>query len=376
MARNNLPEVSFAERDAATIESNIITIYESVSGRQLSPGDPVRLFLEAVAAIIVNQRSIIDYAGKQNLLSYAEGPFLDALGALVLGPDGGRLPAQPALATVRFTLSAAQSGTYTVPIGTELSGGNLIFKTRDLLEIDEGDLTGDVVVEADTPGASGNGVVVGQIKTLVVPLPFVASVSNITATSGGADIENDENFYQRIRLAPDSFSVAGPEGAYIFWSRTANQSIIDVSVYSLEEEPGRVYVRPLLSGGTLPGSEVIGQVEDVLSADDIRPLTDEVIVAAPVAANYTINIDYWISSESVTEVSNIQSKVLAAVEEYRVWQRTKIGRDINPDELIQRVKNAGAKRIVVTTPVFTVLDATQVAQETSVTVDYQGIENA
>jgi len=376
MARNNLPEVSFAERDAATIEANIITIYEAVSGRQLSPGDPVRLFLEAVAAIIVNQRSIIDYAAKQNLLSYAEGSFLDALGALVLGQDGGRLPAQPALATVRFTLSAAQSGTYTVPAGTELSGANLIFKTKEILEIDAGELTGDVVVEAAVPGVSGNGVVVGQIKTLVVPLPFVDSVSNITPTSGGADIENDENFYQRIRLAPDSFSVAGPEGAYIFWARTANQSIIDVSVYSLEEEPGRVYVRPLLAGGVLPGSEVLDQVEEVLSADDIRPLTDEVVVLAPVAANYTINIDYWISSESVTEVSNIQTQVNAAVESYRLWQRSKIGRDINPDELVQRIKNAGAKRVVVTTPVFTVLNQTQVAQETAITVDYQGIENA
>lgn len=376
MARNNLPLVSFAQRDAATIEASIITTYEAVAGRQLSPGDPVRLFLEAMAAVIINQRSIIDYAGKQNLLSYAEGEFLDALGALVLGPEGGRLPAQPALTTVRFTLSAAQPGTFTVPVGTELAGANLLFKTSELLEIPAGSLTGDVLVEAVVPGTGGNGVLAGQIITLVVPLPFVASVTNLTATTGGADIESDDNFYQRIRLAPDSFSVAGPEGAYIFWARTANQAIIDVSVYSLVPEPGRVYVRPLLTGGELPGSEVLDQVEAVLSADDIRPLTDELVVLAPVAEDYAIDIDYWISSESVTEVSNIQAQVTAAVEDYRLWQRTKIGRDINPDELVQRVKNAGAKRVVVTSPVFTVLDATQVAQETGVAVNYQGIENA
>jgi len=53
MARNNLPEVSFAERDAATIEANIITIYEAVSGRQLSPGDPVRLIISARPAFVI-----------------------------------------------------------------------------------------------------------------------------------------------------------------------------------------------------------------------------------------------------------------------------------------------------------------------------------
>lgn len=376
MARNNLPQVSFAERDAATIEASIITTYEAISGRQLSPGDPVRLFLEAVAAIIINQRSIIDYAAKQNLLSYAEGEFLDALGALVLGPDGGRLPAKPAITTVRFTLSAVQGSTYTVPIGTELSGANLLFETSALLEIDAGDLTGDVLVQAVVPGVAGNGVLTGQIKTLVLPLPFMASVSNLSTTQGGAEAESDDNFYQRIRLAPDSFSVAGPEGAYVFWARTANQSIIDVSVYGIDIEPGNVYVRPLLEGGVLPGSPVLNQVEAVLTDSTIRPLTDNVIVLAPTAENYTIDIDYWIASDRITEVSNIQTRVAAAVEEYRIWQRSKIGRDINPDELIQRMKTAGAKRVVVTTPVFTVLTNTEVAQETAVTVGYQGLEDA
>lgn len=42
------------------------------------------------------------------------------------------------------------------------------------------------------------------------PLPFVQSVTNTTESSGGADTETDDAYRQRIRSAPESFSVAAP----------------------------------------------------------------------------------------------------------------------------------------------------------------------
>jgi phage-related baseplate assembly protein len=58
-----------------------------------------------------------------------------------------------------------------------------------------------------------------------------------------------------------------------------------------------------------------------------------------------------------------------------MWQKTKIGRDINPDELVKLVKEAGAKRVVVTSPVFTTIASGEVAKLTSQTVTYGGLEN-
>ena len=43
-----------------------------------------------------------------------------------------------------------------------------------------------------------------------------------------------------------------------------------------------------------------------------------------------------------------------------------MGRDINPDEIIQRLKNAGAKRLEISSPVFTVVGETQVARENAI----------
>ncbi len=56
----------------------------------------------------------------------------------------------------------------------------------------------------------------GQINELVDPIPFVSRVENISTSYGGSDIENDDKFRARIQIAPEHFSVAGPEGAYRF----------------------------------------------------------------------------------------------------------------------------------------------------------------
>jgi phage-related baseplate assembly protein len=368
--RGNLPDISFAAKTVAEVETGIITGYESVAERTLADGDPIRLFLESIAAIIVNQRNIIDFAAKQNLLSYAQDIYIDYIGELV---GVTRLAANAAITTLQFRLSQAQAGVYTVAAGTRVNAGELEFSTTEVLEIPAGQLTGDVTAECTTAGDIGNNLLPGQINTLVTPLPYIQSVTNTTTSSGGSDIESDEALVERIRLAPASFSVAGPRDAYVFWALTANQAIIDVGVSS--PSPGVVDIRPLLEDGEIPGTDILDQVDEALSADDVRPLTDQVNVLAPVASNYNIDFDYWISADDANRITTIQNAVTQAVNDYVLWQKTKIGRDINPDELLSRVKQAGAKRVAITAPVFTTLDDTEVAQDGTVTVNYQGTEN-
>ena len=52
----NLEDIVFAQKDADEIQSEIINLYESMSERTLARGDPVRLFLECIVLIIVQQR--------------------------------------------------------------------------------------------------------------------------------------------------------------------------------------------------------------------------------------------------------------------------------------------------------------------------------
>ena len=90
---------------------------------------------------------------------------------------------------------------------------------------------------------------------------------------------------------------------------------------------------------------------------------------------YDIIIKYWINSSDKNRTTLIQSEVEKAIDEYKKWQRSVMGRDINPDEIIQRLKNAGAKRLEISSPVFTVVGETQVARERNINCQYAGLED-
>ena len=368
-----ISDLTFCETDAATIKAAVISEYEEIADRTLAPGDPIRLFLESVAAIIVQQRELIDFAAKQNLLSFASGTYLDALGEL-LGVT--RLEAGSAITTLRFTLSEALDFAVTIPAGTRATpDGSLYFATDEAAVVAIGETYIDVGATCVETGETGNGYAIGQINQIVDPVAYVESVSNTTETSGGSDEEDDEALRERIRLAPESFSVAGPSGAYEYWAKTASSAISDVAVVAPEDEPGHVYIYPLLEGGELPTDDILELVYDVLSAENIRPITDTVHVESPEAVDYTVDITYYIATDDETNATTIQADVETAVEDYITWQKTVIGRDIIPSELIRAVMAAGALRVEVTSPEHTVLDATQLAVCTSSTVTFGGLED-
>ncbi|MBQ3645106.1 MAG: baseplate J/gp47 family protein, partial [Synergistaceae bacterium] len=122
-----LNDITFANKTPEEIESEIIKIYENLSGRSLARGDPVRLFLETIILVIIHQRALIDHSAKMNLLAYATGDYLDHLGAL-LGVM--RLEASSALTTLKFTLSEAQEANILIPVGTRATpDGTIYFAT-------------------------------------------------------------------------------------------------------------------------------------------------------------------------------------------------------------------------------------------------------
>ena len=368
--RFGLQPVNFLETDPATIEAEVIRDYENAAGRTLATGDPIRLFLLNMAAREIHLRNLVNMAAQQTLLSYAQGHFLDHLGEYV---STQRLSESYAKTTLRFTLAEALANVYHIPAGFEVTNGIVTFATDEALEIPIGTLTGEVTATCTTSGTTGNDFLAGQISTIVTPMTFLASAQNITLTSGGADAENDAEYAERIHQAPNRFSTAGTRKGYEFFASSVSSAIIDVSVDS--PSPGEVNVYPLLSGGTLPSQEVLEQIEAYLSSEDIRPMTDYVQVLVPEVHEYEINLHYWISEEDKTKTLAIQSAVEAAVESYRLWQQSRIGRDIAPARLIAAVINAGASRIeseTMTPSGFVELGPNMVAQCTKVTIVYEG----
>lgn len=376
-AFRNLPEVNFVDKNIEDLLADMVAEYEQAyyetTGvqKKLYPGDPIRIWIYTQALRIYTAYQLIDFAAKQNLLKYAEGSYLDNLGARV---GVTRLPASAAVCTVRFTLSAVQTSVVSIPAGTRVSpGGNIYFETIEYTEIAAGATYVDTIVRCTELGTVGNGYIAGQINILVDPIPFIAGVVNLDTSQGGSDIESDDSLRERIFLKPESFSVAGPKDAYVFFAKEFNQSILDVSVSS--PGPGEVDVRFILQNGEIPDSTLISSLEEYLSDDTRRPLTDHVTVNAPTQVSYDINITYYIRTSDSTFASTIQQAVNNAVSEYVVWQKSKIGRSINPSELVRKVMQAGAKRVEVTSPVYTDLNDTQVAVEGSISVTYGGLED-
>ena len=69
----------------------------------------------------------------------------------------------------------------------------------------------------------------------------------------------------------------------------------------------------------------------------------------------TIDLTYYLARSSEKSASEIETAVNAAVKQYKQWQCSKLGRDINPSMLISLLMAAGVKRVTVRAPTYTVL---------------------
>ncbi len=373
----DLPDVSFiGDVTLKDIEDSLVRDYEEkyfeTTGEKiiLARADPVTLLLYACAVQFYQGYKYIDKAGKMDLLKYAYGPYLDHIASM---KGITREQAKPARVMVRFTLSEARPNTIEIPQGTQVTDGSMYFETEQYAEIKPGSGYADVECVCLVSGSDGNDLQPGEINTLVNPIPYVASVSNTEETAGGVDIEDDDSMKERVYIAPSSYSVAGPEDAYRYWVKTFNSGISDVLVQS--DNPVDVIVEFIMSDGELPTTGLIQGLQLYLQNKQIRPLTDKVTVKAPDTVDYKLDVRYYINTSDLKRADTIKANVTAAVEQYIVWQRSKIGRDINPSQLIQMMVTAGAKRVEVKLPVFQVVGAANVAKLVSQTVTYGGIED-
>lgn len=380
------PNLQFVETDTEKIKQEVITTVEQQTGYTLAPADPRRIFLETLAYYIGLIEKQQDTTGKMNLLFFSKEDYLEHLAALL---DVERLPASFAGAKVKATLSTPLNYSVTIPAGIRITAGDEIyFSITSPIVIEKGTTEAQGTVKCTVAGTIGNGYVEGQINKIVDNLPFLVNIQNTETTTGGEDAESDEALRERTRQAPESFSTAGPDGSYAFWTKTASPAIIDVAVYS--PTPGVVHIRPLLEGGELPNGQLIEEIEKILNEKNRRPLTDKVEVIEPEQVEYNINVKYYINSNDAEQENTLKAAVEKSIrEDYVLWQKSALGRDIDPNQLVYFMRGAGAGRIEVTEPVYTEIikdtsisaatthkgDAkAQVAKESQITINYGGVK--
>ena len=378
-AIKSLPDISFIDnKDIDQVRQEMVADYESfiseATGQTvtLERSSVHRMELYAAAAQIYQAMQYIDRQGKQSILKYSYSDFLDNL-AIFKGVT--RNPATPATTTLRFTLSAVRDTATGIPQGTRVStAGATYFATDVYAEIPAGSTAVDVPATCTVAGTDGNGFAAGEQATIVDPIPYVASVTNTTATEGGAEIESDDDLAERVFLAPGAYSTAGPEDGYLYHAKAYSAAIGDV-VATSNQAAGTVDIVFIMADGSTPGEEMIEGLEGYLQGKTIRPMTDLVRVAAPQEVTYTINLTYYINRSDSAKAVTIQAAVAQAVADYQTWQRA-IGRDINPSQLVRMVMDAGAKRVTVTAPTYTAVDATKVsALQGDAVISYGGLED-
>lgn len=376
----NCPELNFIEHmTLQETEEQLRALYaknyREITGSDpvIGAADPLNLLMKAFAAMEYQTMQYADTKGRMEMLNTSTGEALDALAALV---GISRKGPTRATATVRFTLSEIQAGVVAVPAGTRVkTEDGKYFNTLDYAEIQRRETYADVVVQAQEAGAGSSGLLAGSIKILVDPIPYIGSVSNTTESTGGLDTEDDDSLTRRIYLSPSVYSCAGPRDAYEYYAREWRGDVADVRTDSPNPDEVDIYfVIEDEEGLRLPNSTELEGMKAYMSAETMRPLCDKVDCLAPEEVEYSISLTYWIAESDQKSVSEIQNKVNKAVADFQTWQR-KLGRDINPTELIARLREAGAKRVTLTAPQDKAVERIKLPKCTGSSVTYGGMED-
>lgn len=377
MARfNNIPEISFLG-DITLQKLKEIAVeaynseYKSLTGNSaVVISDEDKAILYTAAQIYYQLAAAVNEKAKQNLLKYATGTYLDNI-ALSRGLT--RKKEEKAIVTIRFTLSAARTGITVIPAGTRVTSAacNTYFATDEYAEIPPGELSADVKCTSVTGGAAANEYAVGEINIIVDPIAYVAMAENIDIPTGGDDEESDEAFAERIFNSRYMYSTTGAEKAYIYYIKSFSTLITDVTCENPSDANLVFYI--LLENEEPANDTFLTELASYIQNPEIKALTDKITIKNVSRVNYSVNVSYGISENDVSHAADIQKEITEAVNKYITWQSAKIGRDIDTQELLTCMRNAGAKGVVITAPTDTAVSNTQVAHCTAVTLEYSGI---
>lgn len=184
-----------------------------------------------------------------------------------------------------------------------------------------------------------------------------------------AVMESDADFRRRMVLAPEGYSVAGPEGAYIFHALSADADVLDASAIS--PDPGEVLVSILSrTGNGLAGAGLVATVAAYLSDETRRPLTDFVTVQAAEIVNYAVNA-------TITTFSGPDGGVVLEAAEARlnayVSESHRLGRDITRSGIFAALHVEGVQNVLLTSPAADlVISRAQAPWCTGIAIAYAG----
>lgn len=217
-----------------------------------------------------------------------------------------RKAAAAAVGEVTFTGTPGTVIGSAVPVSTQ---AGFVFLTDALATIAAGG-TVTVGVTAAQPGTRGN-VSAGSVAVVPISVAGVDSVTNSAAMTGGADIEADSEFRERLLLKIRLPSASGIESDYVRWAREV-QGVEDARCAGLWDGPGTVKVIIAGAGMQPADSETLARCEDYL--ETVRPIGAQITVAS--VASVVVAIAATVVLSSGYTHAAVKDAFSAAVQAY------------------------------------------------------------
>ncbi|MGB0468573.1 MAG: baseplate assembly protein [Pontibacterium sp.] len=187
----------------------------------------------------------------------------------------------------------------------------------------------------------------------------------------GAVYESNEEFRRRIQLSPEGYTTAGSSGGYEFHALGADAGVLDAKAVTPAEGQVTVYVLSRDGDGSA-SAELLAAVDQALSAETVRPMTDLLTVQSASVVSYTVDAVLTVFPGPDSEV--VRGLAETAVTHY-VSQQQRIGRDVNLSGLYSALHQAGVQNVDLVSPSGSlVVGVGEVAYCSGVTVTVGGAD--
>lgn len=389
-------ELNIIDINPEADEKKLVELFEEKTGKTLYPAQSERITISIINTISSCMKVKFNQAFRNLLLPYAKGLFLDFIGLFL---NCVRLEATQAHSMLRINVYEGLSSDVTIPKGTEIEtiDGKYIFTTDDDIVIKSGVLYSDVPITSVYAGELLN-YKKGEINNLIQNYDYVESVTNTVDATGGSDEEDDDRYRERIYIAPEKFSTAGPRKAYKYFAMSAHKDIVDVEV-ERKQLPASITLEAVLAeenGGIIESDKfsasidyftgimditfkepvtscvikippaatidvytltkdgkasdtIIKAVENAINAEEVRPLTDDVKVGSAIKKDFSVDVIVYITRDA--DYTLVSTAVAKAMEDYFKEIALKLNTAVIESDIISLIKAIeGVYRVILNSP--------------------------
>lgn len=279
-------------------------------------------------------RNMFNNAIKAMLPHYSKGNDLDNF-AFGFYAGETRLEGKGPIALYEFSIEEVLTQDLIIPQGLELSDGDTTtsFLTEDI-KIVAGTLKAFGTMQLNQKVKSSN------VKTEVniTPYPYVLNPVAITDFTDGREIESDEDFFKRAILSLYKYSTAGGEGAYKYFTYSADERVFDVKI--LSPNPMLIDVVVLALEGV---EDTVNNVNIALTGDEkTQAFCDVVSVRA--ANKKNVVLDLTVHIFDLLKQLEISQAIKSALS-----NQFKIGESLPYSSLVSKIHISGVYKVELAT---------------------------